>query len=453
MNAHKNPGGPGPRSEDRTIEGMVRLGRHPEDKAILALAVPALGALAADPLYSLADTALVGNLGTVELGAVAVGTAAFTASFWLFSFLAYGVTPRIARAVGANDPHEAGRVGTQALILALVIGLVVTAIGVAIPEQIVRLLGADEEVTDLAASYLRIRILAATAVLIGQVAHGWLRGEQNTRTPMLVAVSGAALNVVLAYVLIYPAGLGVQGAAWAVVIVQWLVAFVFIGILRPKLSPSRRPNAETIKQLLKVGADLVVRTGSLLAALTIATSVAARMGIVELGSWQIAMQVWLLMSLTLDSVAIAGQALVGKHLGASDVTKATDVGKRLMTWGLLVGIVLGAILVAFSRPIADIFSDDQNVVNAAAALIVWVGLTQPLSSAAFTLDGILIGASDTRFLAYAMVVSSVLFVGGSLLTLDLDWGTTGLAAATTIWLVARAGTTGVRFVGGRWAEA
>jgi putative MATE family efflux protein len=338
------------------------------------------------------------------------------------------------------------------LILALVIGAIVTAIGLAIPEQIVRLLGADEEVTNLAASYLRIRILAATAVLIGQVAHGWLRGEQNTRTPMFVAVAGAAFNVLLAYVLIYPAGLGVQGAAWAVVIVQWIVALVFLGILKSRLSPSRRPDTTTIRQLLKVGADLVVRTGSLLAGLTIATSVAARMGIVELGSWQIAMQVWLLMSLTLDSVAIAGQALVAKHLGARDARKATDVGRRLMTWGTLVGIVLAIVLVALSHQIADIFSDDANVVNAAAGLIVWVGLTQPLSSAAFTLDGILIGASDTRFLAYAMVASSVLFIGGSLLALDFDWGTAGLAAATTVWLVARAGTTGARFVRGRWAE-
>jgi putative MATE family efflux protein len=432
---------------------MVRFGRHPEDKAILALAVPALGALAADPLYSLADTALVGNLGTVELGAVAVGTAAFTASFWLFSFLAYGVTPRIARAVGANDPHEAGRVGTQALILALVIGAVVTLVGLTIPEPIVRLLGADEEVTDLAASYLRIRILAATAVLIGQVAHGWLRGEQNTRTPMVVAVGGAIVNVFLAYVLIYPAGLGVQGAAWAVVIVQWVVALVFLAILKPKLSPSRRPDAGTIKELLKVGADLVVRTGSLLAGLTIATSVAARMGVIELGSWQIAMQVWLLMSLSLDSVAIAGQALVAKHLGASDPKRAIDVGRRLMTWGTVVGLFLAVVLVALSRPIADIFSDDVSVVDAAAALIVWVGVTQPLSSAAFTLDGILIGASDTRFLAYAMVASSVLFIAGSLLALDFDWGTAGLAGAATVWLFGRAGTTGVRFVRGRWAEA
>ena len=432
---------------------MIRFGKHPEDKAILALAVPALGALAADPLYSLADRAFVGNLGTVELGAVAVGTAAFTASFWLFSFLAYGVTPRVARALGANDPDEAMRTGTQALILAIVIGVAVTAIGLMIPGPIVRLLGADEEVSDLAASYLRIRILSATAVLIAQVAYGWLRGEQNTKVPMLVAVGGAALNAVLDYVLIYPAALGIQGAAWATVIGQWLVAIVFLAILRPKLSPSRRPDPATIKSLLKVGADLVIRTGSLLAALTIATSVAARMGVIELASWEIAMQVWLLMSLSLDSVAIAGQALVGTHLGANAPERAIDVGKRLMSWGLAVGILLALVIAGLSRPIANIFSDDPRVINAAAALLLWVAVTQPLSAAAFTLDGILIGASDTRFLAYAMVASSVLFVTGSLLALDLDWSTAGLAGAATVWLFARAGTTGARFFKGRWATS
>lgn len=418
----------------------------------MALAVPALGALAADPLYSLADTALVGNLGTTELGAVAVGTAAFTASFWLFSFLAYGVTPRVAGALGANRPEDAARTGTQALILAMVIGLALTALGLAFPEPIVRVLGADGEMTDLAASYLRIRILSAMAVLIAQVSHGWMRGEQNTKTPMLVVVIGGAVNLVLDYVLIFPVGLGVQGAAWSTVIGQWGAALVFLAILRPKLSPSRRPNRETIAQLLKVGADLVIRTGALLAALTVATGVAARMGVVELASWQIAMQVWLLLSLSLDSIAIAGQALVAKHLGARTPDRATVIGRRLMTWGTWIGLFLAAVLVATHRPIADVFSDDGRVIDSAAMLLIWVGATQPLSSAAFTLDGILIGAEDTRFLAAAMVASSVLFVAGSLLALDLDWGTAGLAGAATAWLLARAGTTGVRFVRGRWAH-
>jgi putative MATE family efflux protein len=429
----------------------MRFLKHQDDRAILALAAPALGALAADPLYSVIDTALVGHLGTTELGAVAVGTAAFTASFWIFSFLAYGVTPRVARAVGSNDAEGAARIGMQALYLALGLGTAVTLMGVLLPGPIVRLFGAEGDVADMAESYLRIRSLAAGAVLIGQVGHGWLRGNQDTRTPMFVALAGAALNTVLAYVLIYPVGWGLDGAAWAVVGGQWAAALAFLVLLAPKLKPAgRRIHATTAVQLIKVGADLVVRTGSLLAALTIATSIAARMGVLELGSWQIGMQLFLLLSFTMDAVAIAGQALVGRHLGSKRPEQAQEVGRRLMSWGLVLGVALGVIVFLLRSQLAGLFSDDARVVDAAADLIGWVAVIQPISAAAFTLDGILIGASDTRFLAIAMFGCSALFVGLSFVALDAGWGTAGLALGATVWLAARALTTGGRFLRGGW---
>ena len=431
---------------------MLGLRRHRDDKRILALAVPALAALAADPLYSIVDTALVGHLGAPELGGVAVGTAAFTASFWIFSFLAYGVTPRVARALGAGEAEAAAAVGVQALLLALGLGALVTLGGVLFAGPIVGFFGAEGRVADFAEPYLRIRVLAAGAVLIGQVGHGWLRGAQNTKTPMFVAVTGASVNAALAYILIYPAGFGVEGAAWAVVVAQWGVAAAFLTILRRRLAaaPVRLDPAVALS-LVKVGGDLVVRTGALLAALTLATSVAARMGVVALGSWQVAMQIFLLLSFTQDSVAIAGQALVAKYLGERRPESARDVGRRLMTWGVLAGIVLGAVVFFLRDPIAGVFTDDAEVNAAAAGLIAWIALVQPISAAAFTLDGILIGASDTRFLALAMVACSLLFAGASLLALNLEWGTAGLAFGTALWLAARAGTTGARFVRGRWA--
>ena len=431
---------------------MKKLLRHKDDRAILALAVPALGALAADPLYSIVDTALVGHLGAPELGGVAVGTAAFTASFWIFSFLAYGVTPRVARALGAGDEAGAAAVGVQALFLALALGVTVTVLGVVFAGHIVDFLGADGRVARFAEPYLRIRVLAAGAVLVGQVGHGWLRGAHNTRTAMFVAVSGATVNALLAYLLIYPAGLGVEGAAWAVVVAQWGAALAFLLILRKRLAAAPvRPNAKVARSLMSVGGDLVVRTGALLAALTLATSVAARMGVVALGSWQVAMQIFLLLSFTQDSVAIAGQALVATYLGRRQPEAAMAVGRRLMSWGVLAGIVLGIVVFVAREPIAGIFTDDATVNSAAADLIAWIALIQPLSAAAFTLDGILIGASDTRFLAGAMVACSVLFAAVSLAALDLEWGTAGLAAGASLWLAARAGTTGARFIRGRWA--
>jgi putative MATE family efflux protein len=429
-------------------------GRHPEDKAILALGLPALAALAADPLYSLADTAFVGNLGAQELGAVAVGTAAFTASFWLFSFLAYGVTPRVARFVGAGDARNAARIGRQALIMALVIGAAVTLLGVLFAGPIVRLLGAGPDIEGLAESYLRIRVLSATAVLIAQVGHGWLRGAQDTRTPMYIAVSGALANVLLDYLLIYTFGMGVQGAAWATVAGQFGAAFAFLLILVPRFrraGAARRFEWEVASGLLKIGADLVVRTGALLGAMTLATSVAARMGLDSLGAWQITMQLFLFLSLVLDSVAIAAQALVGKHLGAETRAGAREVSIRLMEWGLLVGLGVALVLYLGRGGLASVFSSDESVVASATTLIAWLAAVQPLSALAFTLDGILIGASDTRFLAKSMLGSSLVYAFVSLLALNLDWGTTGLAAGATLWLGLRTATTGWRWRGGRWA--
>ena len=415
--------------------------------------MPALGALAADPLYSLADTAFVGNLGTAELGAVAVGTAAFTASFWLFSFLAYGVTPRVARAIGSGDPAEADRIGVQALLLATGIGVAVSIVGVAFAGPIVRLLGASGEVAVHAEPYLRVRVLSATAVLIGQVGHGWLRGAQDTRTPMFVATAGALANVVLDYVLIYPAGMGIEGAAWATVIGQGgvAVAFVFV-LLRHMHNPKWTFEGPAARSLLRVGLDLAIRTGALLAGLTVAISVAARMGQVALASWQVVMQVFLLLALTLDSVAIAAQALIGKRLGEAGAHSSQVLSRRLMSWGLGLGVALSLLLVGTTRPVSEIFSDDARVVTAAAGLLLWLALIQPLSAVAFTLDGILIGASDTRFLAASMAVSSLLFVGICVLALSLGWGTAGLAAGATVWIIVRVITTGVRWRGGRWAN-
>ncbi|HEX2049655.1 MAG TPA: MATE family efflux transporter [Actinomycetota bacterium] len=431
---------------------MLRFGRHPDDRDIMALAAPALGALAADPLYSLVDTALVGNLGARELGGVAIGTAAFTASFWLFSFLVYGVTPRVARAIGAGDSRAATAIGVHALVMAVAIGVVLTMGGVVFAGPIVRLLGAGPDTVGFAEPYLRIRALAAVAVLIAQVGHGWTRGLQDTRTAMVVAVAGAVANAILDYVLIYPAGLGVQGAAWATVLGQWGVALAFVAILRRRSEGARprRLDVGVMRSLLVVGADLLVRNGSLLLALTVATSVAARMGIVALGAWQITMQLFLFLSLVLDSVAIAAQALVGRHLGAGSPGRADELARRLMEWGIVVGVALAAALFVVRTPVAGLFADDARVVASAAALIGWLALLQPLAAAAFTLDGILIGASDTRFLAGAMAASSALYVALAVASLEAGWGTGGLAAGATVWMVARTATTGARLRGGRW---
>jgi putative MATE family efflux protein len=388
------------------------------------------------------------------LAAVAIGTAAFTASFWIFSFLAYGVTPQVARALGKGDTRGAADVGVQAIAVALAAGSLVMIVGLLFAPQIVRLLGGSEEVGSLAVPYLRIRVLSAVAVLIAQVGHGWLRGAHGTKTAMYIAVTGATANIVLDYVLIYPAGMGVAGAAWATVIAQTGTAAAFLWVLRPRLSPARRRvDMGTMRRLLTVGRDLIVRTGSLLAAMTFAVSLAARMGITELGAWQIAMQLFLFLSLLLDSVAIAAQALIAERLGAADREGARAISRRLMELGLGLGVVLGAPIILLRGPTAGLFTGDAEVVAAATGLLLWLGLVQPIAALAFTLDGIFIGALRTRMLALSMVVASALYAGSAYAFYRAEWGTAGLTAAATIWLGARVAITGYFFLERSWIEA
>jgi MATE family multidrug resistance protein len=429
-------------------------GQHPEDRVIGALAIPALGALAADPLYSLVDTAFVGQLGVAQLGGLSVGAAAFTASFWIFSFLAYGVTPRVARFLGAGREEDAARIGVQALWLALLLGAGVTSIGFFLAGPVVRAFGASDEVMRYAEPYLRVRALAAIPVLIAQVGQGYLRGAQDTKTPTLIVVAGAVSNVVLGYVFIFTLGWGIEGAAWAVVLCQAAAAMAFVLVLRARMTPvGWLPQPRVMRSLLRVGGELALRTGSLVAGLTIATSIAARIGTNTVAAWQIAMQLFLLLSLTLDAVAIAAQALVATHLGAGERRRARAVGERLIGLGVYVGVGLGFVLFITAPLLGGLFTDSPEVERLATQLLVWIALLQPVGAVAFTLDGILIGASDTAFLAVAMVGATVVFVGSVLLLYGAQAGVASLVIGMSIWMLVRAASTLLRFRGAAWLEA
>ena len=429
-------------------------GRHPEDRVIGALAIPALGALAADPLYSLVDTAFVGHLGVAQLGGLSVGVAAFTASFWIFSFLAYGVTPRVARSLGAGHSADAARVGVQALWLALLLGAAVTSIGFFLAGPVVRAFGASDEVIRFAEPYLRIRALAAIPVLIAQVGQGYLRGAQDTKTPTFIVVAGAASNVVVGYLFIFTLGWGMEGAAWAVVLCQTGAAAAFVAVLRMRMTPvGWLPQVQLMRSLLRVGGELALRTGSLVAGLTIATSIAARIGTTTVAAWQVAMQFFLLLSLTLDAVAIAAQALVATHLGAGERDRARAVGERLIGLGLYVGTGLGIVLFLGAPFLAGLFTGSTEVERLATQLLIWIALLQPVGAIAFTLDGILIGASDTGFLAVAMVGATAVFVASMFLLYDAQVGVWSLVIGMSTWMLVRAGSTMARFRGTGWMEA
>ncbi|HEX7005231.1 MAG TPA: MATE family efflux transporter [Trueperaceae bacterium] len=401
------------------------------DREIFALALPALGTLAADPLVSLVDTAFVGRLGTVELGALGVNSALFALAFFVFNFLAYGTTPMVARANARGDAAAAGRRIVQALFLAALLGLATLLLVQLLAKPALVAMGADRLLLEPALAYLRVRALAIPAVLLILAANGAYRGFQDTRTPFLVTLVLNLVNLALDPIFIFVLDWGIAGAAWATVIGQWLGALSFLWLLagrdRSKLGPVIAvPRLAELRPFLRIGWELVVRTFVLVLTLALATAVAARLGVVEVATHQVAVQIWLFLSLVIDALAIAAQALVARYLGEGVGADARALSNRLLLLGLFLGAVLGVILWAARHLLARTFSEDPQVVAGVLAIFPFVALMQPLNALVFVWDGIFMGMEDFRYLAWAMIASAA--VGSLLLILviPLGWGLAGV---------------------------
>jgi len=429
-------------------------GRHPADREILRLAVPALGALAAEPLYILTDTAVVGHLGTPQLGGLAVAGAVLTTAFSLFNFLSYGTTAAVARAAGAGRAEASARNAVQSLWLALALGTGLALVGLLGAPLLVGLMGPSAAVRPNALLYLRIASLGLVPVLLALVGVGYLRGLQDTVTPLRIALLANAANLVLEVVAIYGLGMGLAASAWATVIAQVGAAVVFCRHIARHARAARvgwRPDFATLRTLVVIGRDLFLRTGSLLAALAVATAVASRLGTAPLGAHQIAFQLWSFLALSLDAVAIAAQAMVGRLLGAGDADGARAASRRMVEWGVLAGTALGALVLALRPVLVPLFSDDPAVVHLARQVLWIVAVLQPLNAVVFVLDGVLIGAGDLRFLAGAMVAAFVLFLPAAVLAGTAGGTLLWLWGAVTLLMVARLAGVAWRFAGTGWA--
>jgi putative MATE family efflux protein len=410
------------------------------------LAVPALGALAADPLVSLVDTAFVGRLGAAALGALGVNSAVFALVFFLFNFLAYGTTPLVGQAVGAGRPDTAGRIVTQALALAVAIGVVILAVLELLTGPILAVMGAGPELQAPAATYLRIRALAAPAVLVVTVGHGAFRGFQDTRTPLVATLGLNLVNLVLDPVLIFGLGWGIAGAAWATAVAQWAGAvWFFILLARLTRLSWADLRLESLLPLLRVGGQLTVRTLSLLGTLTLATAVAARVGTVTVAGHQVAAQLWTFLALVVDALAIAAQALVSRYLGGGDPGAARQAADRMLQWGLLLGLGLGVSFWLLRGVLAGVFTDDPEVKAVVARVFPFVAVMQPINAAVFVWDGIFMGAREFRFLAKAMVASSVVAAAVLLSVLPLGLGLVGVWWGMVTLMVVRGLTLSLRY--------
>ena len=393
---------------------MTLLRRHPRDREIAALAIPALATLAIDPLVSIVDTAWVGRLGTDELAALAVASAVFAAAFSIFGFVHLTVTPLVAGEVGRGDLPRAGTVARGAFVISALIGVAVAAAAWFLADPVASVISSTGTVAVEAASYLRVRFLALPAMLVTMVGHGVYRGHSDTRTPLRVAIGLNIVNLVLDPVLIFGAGLGVTGAAWATVVAQGLAAVWFLWLVLVKDrrdlgtdEPYSGVGSLPIRSILSAGWPLMIRSAALLTSITATTLAAARIGTVEVAAHQIALQVWLFLSFVLDAYAVAAQPMVGTDLGAGKVDAARDVSKRLLFLGFVTGVTLSGLVAVSGLFVADVFSAADDVAGELARVYGFVVVLQPLTALVYVYDGIGIGASAFRFLAISMVVAAV----------------------------------------------
>jgi putative MATE family efflux protein len=420
--------------------------RSAYDREILRLALPALGALAAEPLYVLVDTAIVGHIGTTQLAALALATTILASGFTVFNFLTYGTTAQVARLHGAGEDEEAADVGAQAQWLALAIGAAILVFALALAAPLVRLLGGEGAVHDGAVTYLRIAAIGAPAFMLASAGQGYLRGTGDLRTPLIILVVAHAANVVLEVLFVYGFDWGLPGSAWGTVIAQLGMAGAFAAVQRWV-----RPDPARIRRLIRIGGEIAVRTTALLAVFLVCSAVLARVSAASLGAHQIGYQLFLFIALVLDAVAIAGQVMVGRMLGASDAEGAYAASRRMIGWSVALGAVFAAALLVLEPALPGAFTDDPAVVGRAEAMWPLLVAMMPFNGAVFALDGILIGAGDTRFIAQAMVLAGAVGVGGAIAASAAGWGIAGVWAALCAFIGVRLVTCLVRFESRRWA--
>ncbi|MEU2775447.1 MATE family efflux transporter [Streptomyces sp. NPDC007162] len=427
--------------------------RRRHDREIVALAVPAFGALVAEPLFVMADSAIVGHLGTAQLAGLGVASALLTTAVSVFVFLAYATTAAVARRVGSGDLQAAIRQGMDGIWLALLLGAAVIALVLPLAPGIVDAFGASPTAAPYATTYLRISSLGIPAMLVVLAATGVLRGLQDTRTPLYVAVAGFVANAGLNAGLVYGAGLGIAGSAWGTVIAQCAMAAAYLAVVvrgARRHGASLRPDTAGIRASAQAGLPLLVRTLSLRAILMIATAVAARMGDADIAAHQIVLSLWSLLAFALDAIAIAGQAIIGRYLGADDAVGAREACRRMVQWGIATGVGLGLLVVAARPLFLPLFTSDPAVKETALPALLIVALSQPISGVVFVLDGVLMGAGDGPYLAGAMVVTLAVFAPVALLVPALGGGLAALWAAMTLMMAVRLLTLWLRARSGRW---
>ncbi|MGH3630051.1 MAG: MATE family efflux transporter [Sciscionella sp.] len=418
---------------------------------VARLAVPALGVLAAEPLYVLLDTVVVGHLGAVALGGLALAGLLLSLVSTQLTFLSYGTTARSARLHGANRRGQAVGEGVQATWLALLIGIVFLTLGELFAAPVVGLLSGGSAVADAAVTWLRIALLGTPMILVTLAGNGWMRGVQDTARPLRYVLAGTACSAVLCPVLVIGVHWGLAGSAVANVAAQYMAGALFLRALAAERA-WRRPSLAVMWGQLKLGRDLVLRSLAFQACFLSATTVAAHTSTAALGAHQIVIQLWNFLTLVLDSLAIAAQAFVGADLGAERAEAARRTAWQLARYGLVFGLMLGALFAALAGLLPALFTADQAILAEIPSAWWFFVALQPLSGVVFALDGVLLGAGDARFLRTATLLCAALgFLPLVWLAAGLHWGLPGIWAGLAAFMLLRLVAVTTRTRSPRWA--
>jgi putative MATE family efflux protein len=442
-----------PRSANGPDPAGPEAGRGSSTRDILRLAVPAFGALVIQPLFMLIDAAIVGTLGTVPLAGLGAAGQVFGMVTGLGVFLAYGTTAVVARRFGAGQVAHGLSDGAEGIALGVVLGSAATVVTWLLAPDLLRWLGTSAESTQQALTYLRITCLAFPFVLATMAALGVLRGLQDTATTLWVAVVALVVNTALSAGLVLGAGWGIAGSAWGTLATEALVAGLFLWVLAARArehGTTLRATRAGVLVAARGSVPLFWRTVAIRAVFVLAVAVAARMGDDELAAYYVSFTVWYLLAFAMDALAIAGQALMGRHLGAGSTAAARAVTWQMTRWGVGLGVVLAVVVLVARTWLPGLFSQDAAVQAMVATALIVVALQQPLAGVVFVLDGVLLGAGDATYLAWTQGAALAAFAPAAWWVLVSGGTVTGLWAALAAFMVVRAAALVPRVRGSAW---
>ncbi|MFY2789510.1 MATE family efflux transporter [Rhodococcus sp. MALMAid1271] len=423
-------------------------------RRILGLSLPSLGVLAAEPLYLLFDAAVVGRLGALALAGLAIGGLVLAQVSTQLTFLSYGTTARAARMHGAGRERDAVGEGVQATWLAVAIGTAIVIVAQLAAEPVVSMLTGGGDIAVEAIAWLRVALLGVPFILISLAGNGWMRGVQNTVSPLRFVVLGFGVSAVLCPLLVHGVlgfpRLGLVGSAVANVIGQGVAGVLFV-VAVVREGTALRPRWTVMRAQLVLGRDLIVRSLAFQACFLSAAAVASRFGAASVAANQVVLHMWNLVSLTLDSLAIAAQTLVGAALGAGRTEDARALAWRLTVWSTVFAIVLAALFALGRSFVPGLFTSDASVVDQMHA-IWWIFVAIiPVAGVVFALDGVLLGSGDAAFLRNATMACALAgFLPFIWSALVFDWGLVGIWIGLGVFVGLRMLAVVGRVLSGKW---